>query len=640
MKKNKSLLFYIISTVMTLGLTFGLVTDDTYARALDQAATISAYDYKGEEVLPMTAVELEEGDTAYDMLEEAADKHDKALDVTEYEGMGVFLNSIGDVAASGDNWWAFQVNGEMASVGMSAYEVENADNIKFQVDSMAKPLPTYMVTVSVLGKQAPLIDSVQVKLPAYSTAYDALKLAAKKSDVAIDASVDSDYFTMINNIGSDTLGETEFFSFDYNGGTAAVGAVSQRVTEGDTVGFERQDWSNPSAGETDDGAETDDTNDTDDTQEPEDDEKPVEEVPNKVGVGQETILKELASLQDYTIKQYAPLHYGDEWLVWSLAHDVNYEDFTTYKDSVAKALKDNEGNLGGLETQKLVIALSLLGYDASDFAGYDLVAGMLQNNMNTLPNTLIYTLLALDSANYGVDAGVREDLVVDLLAAELPDGGWTYFGADPSVDITAMALNALAPYRGDADVDAAIERAVTFLSKEQADNGGYYEEFNGGYSSESAAQVVTALVALDIDPTSKAFTKSEGNLFDYLLRFKQKDGGYAHTIDDNEVNRMSVEQSLLAFTAYHNFVNKLGSVYVTQKPIESGDSGDKETSKEKETTSVETSSEESSTTESEEEQKEGVLPETGVGTVGAPIVISFVLTGTGLLLGADNKKRK
>ena len=78
----------------------------------------------------------------------------------------------------------------------------------------------------------------------------------------------------------------------------------------------------------------------------------------------------------------------------------------------------------------------------------------------------------------------------------MKNGGFGLTGKDnTSVDMTAMALQALAPYQERTEVKEAIDRAVSCLKEEMRDDFGYG-------TSESTAQVLLALSCLGIDPTS------------------------------------------------------------------------------------------------------------------------------------------
>ena len=73
-------------------------------------------------------------------------------------------------------------------------------------------------------------------------------------------------------------------------------------------------------------------------------------------------------------------------------------------------------------------------------------------------------------------------------------GGWALSGTTPDPDITAMALQSLAPYKDDKKVAPFIERALATLSKIQKENGGYASW--GTVNSESVAQVIVALLSI------------------------------------------------------------------------------------------------------------------------------------------------
>lgn len=74
--------------------------------------------------------------------------------------------------------------------------------------------------------------------------------------------------------------------------------------------------------------------------------------------------------------------------------------------------------------------------------------------------------------------------------------GWTFSGNYPDVDMTCMAIQALAPYGENPEVAEAIDKAVKWISERQSRNGGFVSY--GNESSESASQVIAALAALAI----------------------------------------------------------------------------------------------------------------------------------------------
>ena len=69
-----------------------------------------------------------------------------------------------------------------------------------------------------------------------------------------------------------------------------------------------------------------------------------------------------------------------------------------------------------------------------------------------------------------------------------------------------MTLQALAKYRDQADVTAAVERGLAVLSSLQEPDGGYVSW--GSSNSESVAQVIVALTELGVPLDDERFTKN------------------------------------------------------------------------------------------------------------------------------------
>ena len=195
-------------------------------------------------------------------------------------------------------------------------------------------------------------------------------------------------------------------------------------------------------------------------------------------------------------------------------------------------------------------------------------------------NGLTWGLLLLDSRGYAVPAGAadtRETILTRILSAQSAERGFSLSGEGVSADLTAMTLQALAPYQNsthtftvtdkatgttvERTVSEAIELALGALSACQMENGGFGDD---GESSESASQDIIALGALGIDPAADArFVKRGGSVLDALLRFARPDGGFAHTLEKGAdgSNAMAGEQALGALTAYMRYKDGLHSLY-------------------------------------------------------------------------------
>ena len=256
---------------------------------------------------------------------------------------------------------------------------------------------------------------------------------------------------------------------------------------------------------------------------------------------------------------------GGDWLIFGLARSgvkVSQKYFDAYYENVEAAVREKNGVLSDrkyTEYSRTVLALTAIGKNPADVAGFDLLKPLADFEQVTKQgiNGTIFALLALDSGKYEIpenpDAAVqatRQMYVDELLARELPDGGWTLTGGEPDVDITAMTLQALAKYRDQADVTAAVERGLAVLSSLQEPDGGYVSW--GSSNSESVAQVLVALTELGVPLDDERFTKNGITVEDALLRFAQENGAFVHVRDGSGGDDgMATEQAFYALAAIH-----------------------------------------------------------------------------------------
>lgn len=256
---------------------------------------------------------------------------------------------------------------------------------------------------------------------------------------------------------------------------------------------------------------------------------------------------------------------GGDWLIFGLARSgvkVPQKYFDAYYENVEAAVREKNGVLSDrkyTEYSRTVLALTAIGKNPADVAGYDLLKPLADFEQVTRQgiNGTIFALLALDSGNYEIpenpDAAVqatRQMYVDELLTRELPDGGWTLTGGEPDVDITAMTLQALAKYRGQPEVEAAVERGIVVLSSLQEPDGGYVSW--GSSNSESVAQVIVALTELGVPLSDERFVKNDVTVADALLRFAQESGAFMHVLDGSGGDDgMATEQAFYALAAIH-----------------------------------------------------------------------------------------
>lgn len=259
---------------------------------------------------------------------------------------------------------------------------------------------------------------------------------------------------------------------------------------------------------------------------------------------------------------------GGEWMVIGLARSGRTVP-AGYYDNVVKYVKANADANERLHPTKVtdnarvILALTAIGKDVTNVGGHNLLKGL--DSMDYVQaqdiNGPIFTLIALDSHNYPTMGDVtREKLIQVILDAQLNDGGWNLSAENADPDMTAMAIQALAPYyKTNETVKAAVDKALEALSALQRSDGGF--DSWGTVNSESCAQVIVALTALGIDPTADSrFVKNGHTVLDALAGFYVTGGGFRHTAG-GERNDMATEQGYYALAAYYRFANTQTRLY-------------------------------------------------------------------------------
>ena len=269
---------------------------------------------------------------------------------------------------------------------------------------------------------------------------------------------------------------------------------------------------------------------------------------------------------------------GGEWMVIGIARSGRNVP-EGYYDNVVKFVQENIDeserlhNAKSTENARVILALTAIGKDVTDVDGHNLLSGL--NDMDYVCkqgiNGPIWALLAFDSGNYPTPAGnvTRDSLIHVILEAQLADGGWALSGDTSDADMTGMALQALAPYCStNADVKAAVEEAIATLTMMQAADGSFASI--DGTSSESSAQVITALAALGIDAhTDVRFIKNGISALDALCAYYVEGGGFKH-IPNGNLDGMATEQSYYALAAYFRMLDGKTALYDMTDVIDMG----------------------------------------------------------------------
>ena len=259
---------------------------------------------------------------------------------------------------------------------------------------------------------------------------------------------------------------------------------------------------------------------------------------------------------------------GGEWMVIGLARSGRPVPAGYYDNVVeyVKAKADANERLHPAkvtDNARVILALTAIGKDVTNVGGHNLLKGL--DSMDYIQtqgiNGPIWALIALDSHNYPTSGDVtREKLIQAILDAQLPGGGWNLSGNDADPDMTAMAIQALAPYYKENDaVKAAVDKALDVLSELQLATGGFGSW--GTENSESCAQVIVALTALGIDPAKDSrFIKNGLTILDALASYYVDGGGFRH-IASGDRDGMATEQGYYALAAYYRFINGQTRLY-------------------------------------------------------------------------------
>lgn len=312
----------------------------------------------------------------------------------------------------------------------------------------------------------------------------------------------------------------------------------------------------------------------------------VEAVPESIKTADE-IYDETAS---YISSHLTPDY--DDWYVVGLARSGNMTDQqkTEYYKKTVKYLEQNENDrMYATDYARIIIGLTAAGWDVTDVDGRNLLEPLSDMEFATQSgiNAAAYTLIAYDTHGYDIPQATarkiqttREGLIEYLLEKQKATGGWNWddMSSDADVDMTAMVLQALAPYcTSDEDVEEACNKAVTVLSAKQADNGTYVSW--GVESASSIAEVIAALTSLGIDPDNDSRFVKEGNsLIDGLNSLAAEGGGYVYG-ESSSANDYSTKQGYYGMVSYYRYLAGENSLYnmtdvdIKENPVITDDTG-------------------------------------------------------------------
>ncbi len=189
-------------------------------------------------------------------------------------------------------------------------------------------------------------------------------------------------------------------------------------------------------------------------------------------------------------------------------------------------------------------------------------------------NAWIFSLITLDAKAYAVPEDAvytRSTILQTLLESQESDGGFGLNRGSSNLDISAMALQALAPYRNstavyhlasgeDTTVKQTVTRALDYLKTHQLEDGTFG-------NSCSTAQVVVALCSLGIDPGS--FAAQGVSAKEGLLAYEAENGLFRYQLEDESYDLMSTEQVILALVSMERLNNHQRRIFDYRQEMDS-----------------------------------------------------------------------
>lgn len=265
------------------------------------------------------------------------------------------------------------------------------------------------------------------------------------------------------------------------------------------------------------------------------------------GLVNEDSLKDLAAL---------------DWWVFGAARAGLTEDYDAYLTATSNFLRTTDGQ-SVTDLERIMLSVKATGGNPEKIGGRNLVRELEMANMSTI-SAAIYGLFCLSGVNYtpSVDAVNTPDSLIDTIdSLKLANGSFafdTQWAPDGETDMTALAVQALAPYYNTSNkAKTIIDAALGYLSSEQEENGHYMAW--GANSSGNLVQVIMALCALGKDPATEAdFQKVNGDLMSALASFENADGSFGSGAYDVTY---ATKDGLLCFTALKRFYETKNSIY-------------------------------------------------------------------------------
>ena len=258
-----------------------------------------------------------------------------------------------------------------------------------------------------------------------------------------------------------------------------------------------------------------------------------------------------------------------DWFVLSL---IQYKgeglDYSRYAQSLREYCGEKNSHDTPVSKERIAVMFILLNTNES----------YIRNTADTCVGSFglmsyIYGL-HLTANGFPCSKMTDSEIIGEILASQLDDGGWDIQKKAADPDVTAMAVQALAHYyAGNAKVRQAVDKALARLSSLQLSNGSY--KSYGAENPESCAQVITALTALGINPlTDGRFIKNGKSAVDAMLAYRLSSGGFCHK-QGGEYNATATSQVLYSLVSVYRLQKGTGSLYNLRTGIKTSSAPEK-----------------------------------------------------------------
>lgn len=259
-----------------------------------------------------------------------------------------------------------------------------------------------------------------------------------------------------------------------------------------------------------------------------------------------------------TADKAATCQFGAEWVMLGRIRALDgaqgwttkEADIQTYVASVEQAMQKGKLSRETVPTtiERVILTLNALGLDAANFCGQDLTAWLYENQNwnNYRSNDLMWGLIALNSGKYTATAvdDYKKALIRQLTNYQNQENGAFFYSQSyqaDDVDMTAMAMIALAPYKdSDATAKKMYDAGWKYIESKRDDKGNYGGEGSNSYDPCCTnAYVVIAKCAAG--ETGMEDTVS-WMLENYLVK-----NGFQY---NGKLNGLSTYQGMMAMAAY------------------------------------------------------------------------------------------